>query len=115
MEENEVRAVGDMGVPGKRPRGRPGARWMDGVRRDMQALRITPEYAQDRTFWKSRIRAADPHLVGKGEEEEVCFNGYHWEIKPLVTYSSRPPSQSVIGVCKDLILSHTRCELKLMA
>ena len=56
MEENEVRAVGDMRVPGKRPRGR----WMDGVRRDMQALRITPEDAQDRTFWKSRIRAADP-------------------------------------------------------
>ena len=60
MEENEVRAVGDMRVPGKRPRGRPSARWMDGVRRDMQALRITPEDAQDRTFWKSRIRAADP-------------------------------------------------------
>ena len=60
MEENEVRAVGDMRVPGKRPRGRPKARWMDGVRRDMQALRITPEDAQDRTFWKSRIRAADP-------------------------------------------------------
>ena len=59
-ENNEVRAVGDMRVPGKRPRGRPRERWMDGVRRDMQALRITPEDAQDRTFWKSRIRAADP-------------------------------------------------------
>ena len=32
---------------------------MDCVRRDMQALRIIPEDAQDRTFWKSRIRAAD--------------------------------------------------------
>ena len=50
---NEVRAVGDMRVPGKRPRGGPRGKWMDGVRRDMQVLRITPEDAQDRTFWKS--------------------------------------------------------------
>ena len=50
MEENEVRTVGDMRVPGKRQRGRPRGRWIDGVRRDMQALRITPEDAQDRTF-----------------------------------------------------------------
>ena len=35
MEENEVRAVGDMRVPGKRPRGRTRGRRMDGVRRDM--------------------------------------------------------------------------------
>ena len=68
-ENNEVRAVVDMIVPGIRARGRPRGRWVDCVRRDMQALRITPEDAQDRTFWKSRIRAADPHLVGKGEED----------------------------------------------
>ena len=42
---------------------------MDCVRRDMQALRITPEDAQDRTIWKSKIWAADLHLVGKGEED----------------------------------------------
>ena len=54
-ENNEVRAIVDMIVPGKRPRGR----WMDCVQRDMQELWITPEDAQDRTFWKSRIRAAD--------------------------------------------------------
>ena len=59
-ENNEVRAVGDMRVPGKRSSGRPRARLMDGVQRDMQALRITLEDAQDKTFRKSRIRAADP-------------------------------------------------------
>ena len=35
-ENNEVRAVVDMIVPEKRPRGRPRGRWMDCVRRDMQ-------------------------------------------------------------------------------
>ena len=53
-ENNEVRAIVDMIVPGERPRGRPRESWMD-----MQELRITPEDAQDRTFWKSSIRAAD--------------------------------------------------------
>ena len=61
MEENkEVRAVGDMRVPRKRPRGKPRGRWMDGIRRDMHKLWIILEDAQDRTFWESRIRAADP-------------------------------------------------------
>ena len=59
-ENNEMRVIVDMIVPGIRPRGRPRGRWMDCVLRDMQELRITPEDAQDRTFWKSRIRAADP-------------------------------------------------------
>ena len=60
VENNEVRAVVDMIVLGKRSWGRPSGRWMDWVRRDMQALQITLEDAQDRTFWKSKIWAADP-------------------------------------------------------
>ena len=49
-ENNEARAIVDMIVPGKRPKGRPRGRWMDCVRRDRQELWITPEDAQDRTF-----------------------------------------------------------------
>ena len=41
-ENNEVTAVVDMRVPGKRPRGRTRGRWMDCGRRDMKALRIIP-------------------------------------------------------------------------
>ena len=49
-ENNDVRAIVDMVVPGKR--GRPRVRWVDYVRRDMQELRITPENAQDKTIWR---------------------------------------------------------------
>ena len=63
-ENNELRAVADMIVPGKR------GRWMDCVRRDMQELRITPEDAQDRTVWKSRIRAADPTYWEKAKKKK---------------------------------------------
>jgi len=59
-ENNELLAIVDMIVPGKNPRERPRGKWMDCVRRDMQELGITPEDAEDRTLWKSRIRAADP-------------------------------------------------------
>ena len=59
-ENNEVRAIVDMIAPGKRLRGRPRGRWMDGVRGDMQELRISPGGVQDRTLWQSGIRAADP-------------------------------------------------------
>ena len=59
-ESNEVRAVVDMRVPGKRPRGdQEGDGWIasEGICRQCGS---SPEDAQDRTFWKSRIRTADP-------------------------------------------------------
>ena len=59
-ENNEVRAVVDVIAPGKRPWARPRGRWVDCIRRDMQALRITLEDAQDRTFWKSGMQATVP-------------------------------------------------------
>ena len=71
MEEtNEVRAIVDMMVSEKRPRARPKWRCMDYVRRDMLELRIIPEDAQNRTFWKSRIRAGDPTLWEKAKKKK---------------------------------------------
>ena len=54
-EDNQVKRTMNMEVLGKRPRGRPRGRWIDRVQRDMQELRIVPEDALDREFWKRRI------------------------------------------------------------
>ena len=88
-ENNEVRAVVDMIMPVKRPRGRPRGRWIDCVRRDMQELRITPEDAQDRTFWKSRIRAADPTYWenAKKKKNVLTYNVILLKYDNLIIYS----------------------------
>ena len=61
MEEaNPVRKTMEMVVEGRRPRGRPRRRWSEVIQGDLQALRVTPEDAHDRKFWKARTKAADP-------------------------------------------------------
>ena len=59
-DDNEVKKVMYMKVPGKRPVGRPKARWMERIVKDMKELKITEDDTQDRRFWRSRIRATDP-------------------------------------------------------
>ena len=88
MEENEVKAVGDMRVPAKRQQGRPRGRWMDGVRRDMQSLRITPEDAQGSTIWKSRIRAADPTKWEKPKKKKIVTGARltHEKVEGVLSY-----------------------------
>ena len=58
--DNTVKAVMDMEVPGRRPRGRPKARWKDRIRNDMRELKITDDETHNREVWRSRIRATDP-------------------------------------------------------
>ena len=49
-----------MELPGKRKRGRPKRRFMDGVREDMAEVEVTEEDAEDRNNWRWKIRCAGP-------------------------------------------------------
>ena len=40
--------------------GRPKKRWIDGVTKDMEEVKVTREEAVDRGVWKRRIRTANP-------------------------------------------------------
>eukprot|EP00795_Rhopilema_esculentum_P000116 gene116-biopygen6783 len=51
-------------VNGKRGRERPRMRWKDNIKRDMQELNLTGEYAEKRKQWKWRIRATNPDQSG---------------------------------------------------
>ena len=46
-----ISAVVDMKMEGRRPRGRPTLMWKDTVRRDMKAWSIREEWATDRERW----------------------------------------------------------------
>ena len=47
-ETENIRAVSEMKMEGKRPRGRPKLRWKDTVRRDLKAWNIREAWATDR-------------------------------------------------------------------
>ena len=69
-ETENIRAVVEMKMEGKRPRGRPKLRWYDTVRRDMNAWSIGEEWTTDRERWKSLCRPATAHreTAAKGEK-----------------------------------------------
>ncbi|XP_025410995.1 vacuolar protein sorting-associated protein 62-like [Sipha flava] len=59
-ETNEVRAAIEYKPAGRRPRGRPKKRWMDGVQQDLERLEVTnwEERIQDRDYWRTVTVAA---------------------------------------------------------
>ena len=71
-ETENIRAVVEMKMEGKRPRGRPKLRWKDTVRRDMKAWGIRKEWATDRERWTSLCNTRYPHreTAAKGEKRE---------------------------------------------
>ncbi|KAK3523754.1 hypothetical protein QTP70_009236 [Hemibagrus guttatus] len=50
----------DMGLPGRRQRGRPKRRYMDGINEDMKLVGASVEDAEDRDRWREMIHCGDP-------------------------------------------------------
>ncbi|KAK3521756.1 hypothetical protein QTP70_016233 [Hemibagrus guttatus] len=50
----------DMGLPGRRQRGRPKRRYMDGINEDIKLVGARVEDAEDRDRWREMIRCGDP-------------------------------------------------------
>ncbi|KAK3570820.1 hypothetical protein QTP86_027652 [Hemibagrus guttatus] len=50
----------DMELPGRRQRGRPKRRYMDGINEDMKLVGASVEDAEDRDRWRDVIRLGDP-------------------------------------------------------
>ncbi|KAK3548023.1 hypothetical protein QTP70_002688 [Hemibagrus guttatus] len=50
----------DMGLPGRRQRGRPKRRYIDGINEDMKLVGARVEDAEDRDRWREMIRCGDP-------------------------------------------------------
>ena len=49
-----------MELSGKRKKGRPNRRFMDGVTTDMEELGLTEEDVEDRVMWRRTIHGGDP-------------------------------------------------------
>ncbi|KAK3550401.1 hypothetical protein QTP86_025175 [Hemibagrus guttatus] len=50
----------DMELPGRRQRGRPKRRYMDGINEDMKLVGASVQDAEDRDRWREMIRCGDP-------------------------------------------------------
>ena len=66
-ETENIRAVVETMMEGKRPRGRPQLRWKDTVKRDMKAWSIKEEWATDREKWRSLCKTRYPAQGDGGE------------------------------------------------
>ena len=64
VKRREVEYVGrkvmDLECPGKRKRGRPKRRFMDGIKEDMKEVGAEEQDISDRGRWRGRIRCGDP-------------------------------------------------------
>ena len=66
-EIENIRAVAEMKMEGKRPRGRQKLRWKYTTRRDLKAWKIKEEWATDREKWKGLCKTRYPEQGDGGE------------------------------------------------
>ena len=64
-EIENIRAVVEMKMKGKRPRGRPMLRWKDTIKRDMKAWSIREEHGREK--WRSLCKTRYPAQGDGGE------------------------------------------------
>ncbi|XP_013866635.1 uncharacterized protein LOC106519479 [Austrofundulus limnaeus] len=64
VQRREIEYIGRrmlrMELPGRRPRGRPKRRFMDGVKEDMKVVGVREEDAEDRVTWKQKTHCGNP-------------------------------------------------------
>ena len=59
-DDSLIRKAFDLGIEGRRSRGRQKLRWRDVIERDMKAMDIEHTDVHNRQEWRRRTRAADP-------------------------------------------------------
>lgn len=60
-EDDSLAKIGmAIDISGKRPKGRPRQRWMDTLRKDLEAAGLRPDMALDRNKWRTLTLRADP-------------------------------------------------------
>ena len=62
-EEEPIRSIMELNIEGNRGRGRPKKRWLDCVKEDLNENGLTSDMTRDRSYWRTRIRAADRGTV----------------------------------------------------
>ena len=90
-ETENIRAVVEMKIEEKCPRGRPKLRWNDTVRRDLKAWKIKEEWATDRERWKGLCTTRYPEQGDSSERWEIirfhmvilCLQISEWNLQGL--------------------------------
>ena len=61
--QEPIRSITELNIEGSRGQRRPKKRWSDCVKEDLNEKGLTSDMTRDRSYWRTRIRAADPGTV----------------------------------------------------